>query len=88
MGTAQWVDVGMFMQSIMLLAREHGLHTCPREAWSGWYQEVAARDRPAPRAHAVFRYTRWAIRMSRRPSIGCAPTACPWRSFASFRGFE
>src|ERR1700722_14373528 len=25
MGAAQWADVGMFMQSIMLLAREHGL---------------------------------------------------------------
>jgi nitroreductase len=40
MGVDQWADVGMFMQSIMLLAREHGLHTCPQEYWAGWYKTV------------------------------------------------
>jgi nitroreductase len=42
MGVDQWSDVGMFMQSIMLLARERGLHTCPQEAWSVWYKTVGA----------------------------------------------
>jgi nitroreductase len=41
MGTDQWADVGMFMQSIMLLAREHGLHTCAQEAWATWHRTVA-----------------------------------------------
>ena len=36
LGPPQWSDVGMFMQSVMLLAREHGLHTCAQEAWSRW----------------------------------------------------
>jgi nitroreductase len=40
MGPPQWADVGMFMQSIMLLAREHGLHSCPQEAWSVWFRTV------------------------------------------------
>ena len=40
MGADQWADVGMFMQSIMLLARERGLHTCPQEAWSLWYRTL------------------------------------------------
>jgi nitroreductase len=40
MGQDQWADIGMFMQSIMLLAREHGLHTCPQEAWSLWYKTI------------------------------------------------
>ncbi len=34
MQQGQWADLGMFMQSIMLLAREHGLHTCAQEAWA------------------------------------------------------
>jgi len=42
MGIDQWADVGMFMQSIMLLAREHGLHTCAQEAWALWPKTVAA----------------------------------------------
>jgi nitroreductase len=36
MQQGQWADLGMFMQNIMLLAREYGLHTCPQEAWSSW----------------------------------------------------
>ena len=34
LGPPQWSDVGMYMQTVMLLAREHGLHTCPQEIWS------------------------------------------------------
>ncbi len=34
LGPPQWSDVGMYMQSVMLLAREHGLHTCAQEIWS------------------------------------------------------
>ena len=36
----QWVDLGLYMQSIMLLAREHGLDTCPQESWSQFQQSV------------------------------------------------
>ncbi len=36
MGMNQWAHLGMFMQTIMLLAREAGLHTCPQEAWSAY----------------------------------------------------
>jgi nitroreductase len=38
MQQGQWADLGMFMQSVMLLAREHGLHTCPQEAWAIWHK--------------------------------------------------
>lgn len=31
MGPPQWSDVGMWLQTIMLLARDHGLDTCPQE---------------------------------------------------------
>jgi nitroreductase len=40
MQQGQWADLGMFIQSIMLLAREHGLHTAPQEAWAIWYKTV------------------------------------------------
>jgi len=36
MGAAQWSDVGMWLQTIMLLVREEGLDTCPQE-WFGVY---------------------------------------------------
>lgn len=40
MQQGQWADLGMFMQSIMLLAREHGLHTAPQEAWSLFHPQI------------------------------------------------
>jgi len=36
MGRGSLVDYGMFLQSIMLAARAHGLHTCPQAAWNGF----------------------------------------------------
>ena len=41
MGPPQWADLGIFVQSVMLLAREHGLHTCPQESWTVWHGAVA-----------------------------------------------
>jgi nitroreductase len=41
MGRNQWAHLGMFMQTIMLLAVEEGLHTCPQEAWSGFHRTIA-----------------------------------------------
>lgn len=40
MGYGQWSDLGMYIQSIMLLAREEGLHTCAQEAWALWYKTI------------------------------------------------
>ncbi|GLQ06749.1 nitroreductase [Sneathiella chinensis] len=40
MEIGQFADMGMFMQNIMLLAREKGLHTCPQEAWARWPQTL------------------------------------------------
>jgi nitroreductase len=34
MGKPQWSDLGMFLQSFMLLAVEAGLATCPQEFWT------------------------------------------------------
>ena len=34
MGKPQWSDLGMWLQTIMLLLREEGLDSCAQEAWS------------------------------------------------------
>jgi len=41
MGPPQWSDLGMFLQTFMLLAREEGLDTCPQEAWAMKPQSVS-----------------------------------------------
>jgi nitroreductase len=40
MGRGSLVDYGMFMQTIMVAARGHGLHTCPQAAWNGFAKVI------------------------------------------------
>ena len=40
MGPPQWSDLGMFLQTFMLLAREAGYDTCPQEAWASAHEQV------------------------------------------------
>ena len=86
MGPPQWSDVGGFIQNIMLLARAHGLHSCPQEAWTNWHKTL----RPfldLPAEHMLFCGI----------ALGFADETAPinrWRSerepvdaFARFEGF-
>ncbi len=40
MGPPQWSDLGMFLQSVMLLLREVGLDSCPQECWAVYPRTV------------------------------------------------
>lgn len=42
LGAPQWADLGMYMQTVMLLAVERGLATCPQEAWANFAGVVEA----------------------------------------------
>jgi len=37
-----WLDYGMFLQSIMIAARGHGLHTCPQAAFTQFHRIIEA----------------------------------------------
>jgi nitroreductase len=86
MGPPQWSDLGMFVQTVMLLARGEGLHTCPIEAWTAWHKTVSA-YLALPAEHMLFCGM----------ALGHADPAAPvnqWRStresvdsFAVFAGF-
>ena len=41
MGPPQWSDLGMFLQTFMLLAQEQGVDTCAQEAWSIKHESVS-----------------------------------------------
>src|SRR6266567_715637 len=53
MGPPQWSDAGGFIQTVMLLARAHGLHTCAQEAWTSWHKTVSA-FLELPSEHILF----------------------------------
>ena len=42
MEPGQWADLGIFLQSVLLLAQERGLATCPQAAWAAMHKTVRA----------------------------------------------
>lgn len=48
MGPPQWSDLGMYLENVMLLLREEGLHSCPQECWSTYNRMVAEALSPPP----------------------------------------
>lgn len=53
MGPPQWADIGMWLQTLMLLAREEGLDSCAQEAWAVYQQQI--REHVAiPEDHILF----------------------------------
>jgi hypothetical protein len=39
-GPAEWADIGGYLQSVALLARGFGLHTCPQQAWVSFHRTI------------------------------------------------
>jgi nitroreductase len=87
MGPPQWSDVGGFIQTIMLLARAYGLHSCAQEAWTNWHKTLST-FLNLPAEHILFCGI----------ALGLADESAPinlWRSeresvdaFATFEGFQ
>ncbi|MEU7868735.1 nitroreductase [Dactylosporangium sp. NPDC049140] len=40
MGPGQWADAGMYLQTVMLLLRAEGLHSCPQVMWTMYRRTV------------------------------------------------
>lgn len=53
MGPPQWSDLGMFLQTFMLLATEAGIDTCPQEAWAV-HEEAVSEFVGAPDEQRIF----------------------------------
>jgi len=87
MGADQWADVGMFMQNIMLLAREHGLHTCPQEAWAAWHKTVGE-SLQLPPEHMLFCGMALGYRDEDAPINLWRTERAPLEEFATLRGFD
>jgi nitroreductase len=85
-GPAQWADIGGMLQTVMLLARDYGLHTCPQQAWVSFHRTVRE-----------FLELPDNLMIYSGMSLGIADEAAPinrWRSprepldaFATFSGF-
>jgi nitroreductase len=74
LGPPQWSDLGMFMQTVMLLAVERGLATCAQEFWARYPKAVGA-FLGLPEDHQLFSGM----------ALGYADTAAPINSWRTRR---
>lgn len=51
-GPGQWTDVGMYRQTVMLLLRAEGLHSCPQVMWT-MFHETVRETVEAPAGHVL-----------------------------------
>ncbi len=86
MQPGQWADLGMFMQSIMLLARGHGLHTAALESWALRYRTVGE-FLGLPPELMLFCGMALGYMDTSHPINGARVPRAPISEFAIFRGF-
>jgi nitroreductase len=87
LGSAQWSDVGMYMQSVMLLAVERGLDTCAQEFWAR-YANTVATFLNLPDDHMVFSGMALGHRDPDAPINGWRTRRDPFEVWAEMRGFD
>ncbi len=87
LGSAQWSDVGMYMQSVMLLAVERGLDTCAQEFWAR-YANTVATFLNLPDDHMVFSGMALGYRDPDHPINGLKAARDPFEVWGELRGFD
>ena len=85
-GPPQWSDVGMFMQTIMLLAVERGLDTCAQEFWARLPQTVGAALN-LPEREMLFSGMALGWRDENAPINTLRTRRDPFDAFATMMGF-
>jgi nitroreductase len=86
MEQGQWADVGMFLQSILLLAHERGLSACPQAAWAAMHKTVRA-HLALPEQYIVFCGIWLGYADPAQPINSLVTERAPFDEIAEMRGF-
>ncbi|NUN60553.1 MAG: nitroreductase [Burkholderiaceae bacterium] len=86
MGPPQWADLGIYLQTVMLLAVEQGLDTCPQEFWAFRSQPVA-RFLELPPERMLFAGIALGWRDESAPINQWRTERDPFDTWAEMRGF-
>jgi nitroreductase len=86
MEQGQWADVGMFLQSILLLAHERGLAACPQAAWAAMHKTVRA-HLALPQEYIVFCGISLGYADLSQPINGLITERASFEEIAEMRGF-
>ncbi|TDU32426.1 nitroreductase [Panacagrimonas perspica] len=85
MGRPQWSDLGMYLQTLMLLLRERGLDSCPQECWSVYPKTIAEFLQP-PEELMLFCGMAIGYADPDAPVNSLRTRRLPLDQFATFRG--
>lgn len=85
MGPPQWSDLGMYLQTVMLLLREEGLDSCAQEIWS-IYPETIRGFLGTPDSRMLFCGMAIGFKDNEHPVNAMRSSRAPLADFASFRG--
>ena len=88
MGAPQWSDVGMWLQTIMLLLREQGLDSCPQEFLSLYARLIKDFLGVSDESHIFFCGIAIGYRDEEDPVNGFDRKREPLESKVQFLGFE
>lgn len=87
LGPPQWSDVGMYMQTLMLLAVEAGLATCAQEFWAR-YPKTVGQFLDLPEDHMLFSGMALGYADETAPINGLRTRRDPFDVWAQMRGFD
>ncbi|HWA63611.1 MAG TPA: nitroreductase [Caulobacteraceae bacterium] len=87
LGPPQWADLGMYMQTVMLLAIEKGLDTCAQEFWAR-YPKTVASFLDLPEDHMLFSGMALGWRDEAHPINNWRTRRDPFETWGELRGFE
>ncbi|GGD99517.1 NADH dehydrogenase [Polymorphobacter glacialis] len=85
MGPPQWSDLGMYLQSVMLLLREEGLDSCPQECWA-IYPATIRGFLGIPEDRMLFTGMAIGFKNEADPANAARAVRAPLADFATFRG--
>lgn len=85
MGPPQWADLGMFLQTVMLLLRERGLDSCAQECWA-FYPQTISRFLNWPDSRMVFCGMAIGLRDPAHPVNALVSERAPLDEWARFHG--
>ena len=86
-GPPQWSDVGMLMQTIMLLAVERGLATCAQEYWAR-YPQTLTEVLTLPEDHMIFSGMALGYADQTAPINTLRTRRDPFEVWGEMRGFD
>lgn len=86
MGPPQWADLGIYLQTVMLLATEQGLDTCAQEFWA-FRSQAVARFLELPPERMLFAGIALGWRDESAPINQWRTERDPFEAWAEMRGF-